>query len=174
MASKSDPCPTKETMWKYYNGTDSSNGMYTPANDGDGHFKLVCEWEAEGTEQLAIWMEVALIWEDKEHGIGMGIKNAFLSFFWALSTSIHFHLTSFLWPEAYFTSSYGRFIPNSILNSIPRIIFTPYQPLFINWVSTIDLSTWELHLSKFSDFSWEVCVHIKTKKNEQNLYIHYL
>ena len=53
-------------------------------------------WLACRVQQLAIWMEVALIWKDNGHGIGMGSLNAFLSSFWALSTPIPFHFTSFL------------------------------------------------------------------------------
>ena len=53
-------------------------------------------WFASRVQQLAIWMEVALIWKDNGHGIGMGSLNTFLSSFWALSTPIPFHFTSFL------------------------------------------------------------------------------
>merc|ERR1719245_571122 len=99
-------------------------------------------------------MEVSLIWKKNGHGIGMGSLNTFLSSFWALSTPIHFHFTSFLQPEACFTSSNSRFIPNSILISISLISFVhPHQPFFINWVPTINWSTRELHLSKSTDFS---------------------
>ena len=52
-------------------------------------------WFASRVHQLAIWMEVALIWKDNGHGIGMGSFYAFLSSFWVLSTPIHFHFTSF-------------------------------------------------------------------------------
>ena len=34
-------------------------------------------WLACRVQQLAIWMEVALIWKDNGHGIGMGSFNAF-------------------------------------------------------------------------------------------------
>ena len=64
------------------------------------------------------------------HGMGMGSLNSSITFFWVLSISINFHITSFLRPEAYFTSSNSRFISNSIINSIHNIIFPSTPALF--------------------------------------------